>query len=233
MRLIGILIAGIMLAAMPALAVEELPDPGTTPDSPFYFMDSFFDNFRAAEKVSDERAAEMVAMARENNQRGMEKAMNGYQKALNRSEDDEEMANKTSNHLAVLGEVYDKVPEQAKKGIERAMNSSARGRERALERVRQRNPERASELENSTGRMLGRVRENARARVQEHMQGSKSRGNAEDKGKPGPGRDTRETDRPGPDNISSGEEPSTGGAVDSNESPSGEQSGPEGPNTGR
>lgn len=47
------------------------------------------------------------------------------------------VAKATSRHLDMLAEVYEKVPEQAKPAIERAMNESARGREAAVEALKE------------------------------------------------------------------------------------------------
>jgi len=46
------------------------------------------------------------------------------------------VAKATSIHLEVLSEVYEKVPEQAKLAIERAMSISVRGHERAVEALK-------------------------------------------------------------------------------------------------
>ena len=47
------------------------------------------------------------------------------------------IAEATSKHLEILGEVYDKVPEQARKSIEKAMSVSVNGREKAVEALKE------------------------------------------------------------------------------------------------
>ncbi len=49
---------------------------------------------------------------------------------------DQLVAKATSYHLDVLAEVYEKVPENSKAAIERAMNKSAKGRETAVEALK-------------------------------------------------------------------------------------------------
>lgn len=73
---------------------NELPDPGTTPDSPFYFMDkwgkqiSLAFTFNAAEKAqkalryADERMAEIDAMMTRNKIKEATQAANEYQNCL-------------------------------------------------------------------------------------------------------------------------------------------------------
>jgi len=58
------ILAMVVLMALPVMAQPELPDPGITPDSSFYFLDILFDVFQSAEETADERAAEIVAMAK-------------------------------------------------------------------------------------------------------------------------------------------------------------------------
>ena len=53
---------------------------------------------------------------------------------------DELVAKATSHHLEVLAEVYEKVPDQAKPAIERAMSTSIKGHARAVERLKEKAP---------------------------------------------------------------------------------------------
>lgn len=50
---------------------------------------------------------------------------------------DQLVAKATSHHLDVLAEVYAKVPKEAKPAIEKAMNKSVRGREKAVEALKE------------------------------------------------------------------------------------------------
>jgi hypothetical protein len=104
MKKIGTLslaIALVMALAIPTGAfaaasseTETLPDPGVTPDSPFYFMDqwgqqiSLVFTFNAGNKVqkalnyAEERLAEAHIMAKQNKVQAMERAANEYQNCL-------------------------------------------------------------------------------------------------------------------------------------------------------
>ena len=104
MKKLGILALALALAmiftiptgvyAAEAAETETLPDPGITPDSPFYFMDkwgkqiSLTFTFNAKQKVhkallyAEERLAEVEAMAQQNEVPAMERAANEYQHCL-------------------------------------------------------------------------------------------------------------------------------------------------------
>lgn len=66
---------------------------------------------------------------------------------LNITEISEKVIEVTSQHLKVLRDVLDRVPEEAKLAIERAMNVSARGQEKALEALGAISPEKVKEIE--------------------------------------------------------------------------------------
>jgi len=150
-----------LLAAPAALAQgDSLPTPGLTPDSPFYFLDKWGEGFgrffafgreaKAAKQTehAEERLAEAQVMADEGKDEEAQEAVDAYGSlisdaaanlaaAAQSGEDvDAALANlvtkATSIHLTVLADVYEKVPEQAKPAIERAMTQSAQGQEAAL-----------------------------------------------------------------------------------------------------
>lgn len=134
---------GLVLMVLMAVSVSaetKLPDPGITPDSPFYFLDRMFSVFKSSEALADERMAEIIDMAQKGHERGLAKAQEGYARAMDKrqqeSEEDEntaeEVARQTSNHLAVLAQVREQVSEQAKSGIDLAITESANERENAL-----------------------------------------------------------------------------------------------------
>jgi len=172
---LGIVLALFVLMALPAAAQPELPDPGMTPDSPFYFMDRLFDVFQSAESLADERASEMVAMAEKGNENALERARQGYQKAMQKrqrqAEEDEntaeEVSRQASNHLAVLARVREQVPEQARAGIGRALDDSTNSRKKGLEELEKKNPERAGAVAEAT---LQEVMANAPEAAQEGLQ---------------------------------------------------------------
>ena len=163
---IVLMFTAILLFAQTAADQEELPDPGITPDSPFYFADRMFDRFKSPEAQADERVAEMVVMAQKGDEEGLKKATEGYKEAIKRqqkeSEKDEETAEKvarqSSKHLAVLARVREKVSAKTKAGVDRALNESAKVRENAISALRKKNPERAGTVARET---LQRVMEKA------------------------------------------------------------------------
>lgn len=141
---------------------DQLPDPGMLPDNPLYFVKSMsegigtfltFGDVAEAERsldLAEQRLAEARALANEGKAEAAEKAVKRYEEQLERSQaraeearekgkDTEEVLTRTSEatlrHQVVLAEVYAKVPEQARPGIERAMRASMRGHEQSMRRV--------------------------------------------------------------------------------------------------
>ncbi|MEX0932844.1 MAG: DUF5667 domain-containing protein [Candidatus Pacearchaeota archaeon] len=154
---------------------SDLGSPGITPDSPFYFLDRLFDGLQSDEARADEKAAEVLAMARESKNEDAERALELYMKSLENldedASDDEDLAarvaEKTSTHLVVLSGVLEQVPEQAKGSIERALEESARGREASLDALRSINPSRGEQVASET---LTRVMANTPLEAQEGLQ---------------------------------------------------------------
>jgi hypothetical protein len=150
--------ANLVLATSAFALQENIGNPGITPDSPFYFLDTIFDGLQSPEAFADEKAAEIVAMAQQNKLNALEKARERYEKAMEKrnreageSEDKaEEVARQTSRHMEALLEIYEKIPEQAKQGIENAMENSFQGREMALNSLAERNRERANIIDEET-----------------------------------------------------------------------------------
>ncbi|MGM5488638.1 MAG: DUF4382 domain-containing protein, partial [Nanobdellota archaeon] len=164
------IVMSLCIAAQP-----ELPAPGITPDSPFYFMDTMFDGFQPAKARADERAAEMVAMAKKGNEAALEKARKGYEKAMAKrqqeaqenAEQAEDVARQSSNHMVVLGELRERIPEQARAGIYRAMNKSAHEREQALESLKNKDSQKAESVAKATlEEVLANAPEAAKAGIQ-------------------------------------------------------------------
>ena len=166
-----------------ALAQEtELPDPGLTPDSPFYFLERIsegignfftFGDLKKAEryaKLAAERVAEAKAVVDKGRPEVAKVALERYEdqlaKALTRAERakakgkdiervTEIVAEATSKHLTVLEGVLEKVPEVAKKAITRALEKSKNGHITALKVLAGENPKRAVEIniESAKGRL--------------------------------------------------------------------------------
>jgi hypothetical protein len=141
---------------------NDLPEPGLLPDSPFYFVKSWsegvgtfftFGDVAKAKRflnLSEKRLAEAVALVAKGKPEVAEGVMGKYQEHLNRAltkaeeaktkglDTDEvlaKVAEATLKHQAVLANVYEKVPAQAKSAIERAMQAGMRGYEEALKAV--------------------------------------------------------------------------------------------------
>jgi cellobiose-specific phosphotransferase system component IIA len=172
MKITSLLISLIFLFSLGVgvLAQEiELPDPGLTPNSPFYFMEIIaeeigtfftFGDLKKAERyaaLAAERLAEVQVIAGKGKPELVEKTLVRYKNQLEksmawaeRSESKGENIEKvmevltrvgqaTSKHLEVLAEVYEKVPEQAKPAIENAMKVSLKGHEKAVEALKAQN----------------------------------------------------------------------------------------------
>ncbi|MFW5852875.1 MAG: DUF4382 domain-containing protein [Nanoarchaeota archaeon] len=200
-----VVFAMLVLMNLSVVAQPELTEPGMTPDNPFYFMDRMFDGFQSAESVADERAAEMVAMAEENKEKALEKARKGYNKAMEKREKEagkdeeaaEEVARQASNHLAALVNVKEKVPEQAKASIDRAMNKSSEGRQNALEALKNKNPERAESVAKATlEEVLANAPEAAKAGLQRALEAQGTKGPSQSGEAGGDASEDRPTDVP-------------------------------------
>jgi len=170
----GLIIASLLFSGSAYAQDEELqlPNPGITPDSPFYFVDILGKNIglffafgpdakaKKAIQYAEERLAETQAMAAKNKSREVERAAHGYDKfvtmaaekageARQRGTSDnisEIVALATSRHLSVLDRVKDTVPKQAKEAIAKAKEASMNGMENALRALAKEKPERATEI---------------------------------------------------------------------------------------
>ncbi|MFH1864026.1 MAG: DUF5667 domain-containing protein [bacterium] len=160
--LLGIFLSMFLFTGMVQAQISELPEPGVLPDSPFYFVKSWtegigtlftFGDVAKAERfinLSEKRLAEAEALVEKGKPEIAERAIGRYQEHLDRAltkaeeaktkglDTDEvlaKVAEATLKHQAVLADVYEKVPEQAKSAIERAMQAGMRGYEEALKAV--------------------------------------------------------------------------------------------------
>jgi hypothetical protein len=147
-----LLLTSLLLSGTAYAQDEELPDPGITPDSPFYFFDTLGKNIglffafgpeakaRKALQYAEERLAEAQVMAAKNRVREMTRAANDYDGFMamvnERAEEarqqgvsdniSEKVALATSKHLSVLDRIKDKLPKGAKEDIAGA-SEEARG----------------------------------------------------------------------------------------------------------
>ena len=149
-KISSVIITVMMLLSTFVLAqTEGLADPGMTPDNPLYFLDEVSDLFQAEETVTDEKAAEIVAMAEKGNEKALAKAIQKYDKALLKQKKkaylDEEktakVAQQVSKHLAALAKVLEQVPEAAKPSVEEAMKKSAKGMTESFKELKALNEE--------------------------------------------------------------------------------------------
>jgi hypothetical protein len=175
MEKISLLITALFLTLSFGLGVlaqeAELPAPGLTPDSAFYFLESFFEDIGTlftfgdvakAEryaKLAAERVAEAKAVVDKGKPEAAEKALKRYEVQLKKalakanqarakgkdvSEVTEIVAEATSKHFAVLDEVLERVPVEAKEAIMKAKEVSKIGQMNALKVLAGERPERAA-----------------------------------------------------------------------------------------
>jgi len=169
MKVISLLITLVFLFSFGTVVLAqeiELPDPGLTPDSPFYFLETIaedvvtfftFGDLKKAERYAS-LAAERIAEAKDMVEKGkpelVEKPLKRYKSQLNKSMNRAEQAmfagkdfdkvmgviakagKTTSVHLEALTEVYEKVPEQTKTAVESAMGTLVKRHEKAVEALK-------------------------------------------------------------------------------------------------
>ncbi|UCE38852.1 MAG: hypothetical protein JSW00_06410, partial [Thermoplasmata archaeon] len=140
---------------IPVLAKPEgfqLPNPSFTPGHPIYGFEMFIEErievpiaglFGGQEglakkrlRLAEERLAEIEAIANDTNSNALERLRNRYEFQLNRTEAladkvdsmdlDSWIASRTSHHIEVLTELRERLPEQALRGIDEALEASAR-----------------------------------------------------------------------------------------------------------
>jgi hypothetical protein len=162
---------------------ETLPNPGMTPDSPFYIFDkmgkslgmllAFSPEAKAnkALQYAGERLAEAQGMAAENKTKKITGATDDFNKFMAeaiRNGVSENICGKiaitTSKHLEVLDGIKDKVPEKAKAAIARAKETSENGQIKALQALGKTRPDTAIDI--SSG-VIEKLLERARVRAAE------------------------------------------------------------------
>jgi len=166
-----------------ALGDEELPDPGITPDSPFYFADkwgkqiSLMFTFKAENKVqkalryADERLAEIDAMIAKNKIKEATRATNEYQNCLETATQNMEQARlkgvdvseavalMSEKHLGFLGNSAGDIPEDARAVLTQTRERAMLSQETALKSMAQDNPEKATQFNlKLMERQLNRIR---------------------------------------------------------------------------
>ena len=149
----------------------ELPDPGLTPDSPFYFLEivveeigtffTFGDLKKAARyaTLAAERVAEVQAVVEKGKPEFAEKTLTRYENQLNNSITRAEraqakgqsvknimeiVAEGTGKHLIVIEDILEKVSDKAKTAVIKAKEVSMTGQKEALRNLAEENPEKAT-----------------------------------------------------------------------------------------
>lgn len=156
---ISFLILGILFASPVSVSAET--KAGIKPGSFFYFFDTTFEKInlfftfnpeKKAQKnleYADERLAEAEAVAQEKNTDAVKTAVAGYESniALAAEESSQikdkgkteellnSIADNTSKHQEILAEVLNKVPDEAKDAIIKAIEVSRKGQEEALKQI--------------------------------------------------------------------------------------------------
>lgn len=162
---------------------ETLPDPGTTPDSPFYFMDKWskhislaftFNTAKKLEKVltyADERMAEIDAMMAQNKIKEANRATYEYRKCLELAtrymeqarlkgtDVSEEVVLMTEKHLGYLCNYAGNASGDALKLMTQIRERAMTRQETALKNMAQGDPEKAIQLNlQMMERHLNRIR---------------------------------------------------------------------------
>ncbi len=185
--LFSFLLISFLFAGLVQAQTNDLPEPGMLPDSPFYFLKSWsegigtlftFGEVKKAERfldLSERRLSEAKALVEKDSmeyatkaieryeeqlERALQRAERGKEKGKGTDEVLERISEATLKHQGVLVDVYEKVPEEAREGIKRAMENSMRGHEEALRAVSEEKREEVMER-------METKREEARDRAEE------------------------------------------------------------------
>ncbi len=151
---------------------EELSNPGTLPDSAFYGLKKAFEGLgnaftfgetaktARALKLAERRLAEAEAMANKGESEFVDELSEEYENQINKANEIASLAKEASDkeklaelvsmatlqHLTVLDEVQERVPEQARERIVAARERSIRGNQEALKTLARENPEKSAEI---------------------------------------------------------------------------------------
>ena len=182
----------IFLFAFSVLAqTSDLPDAGLAPDSPLYFLKNWkesiqtFFTFGAENKakqylhLAEVRLAEYQKMVEKGKTEIAQKTLEKYEKQLNHALEKlnqakqqgrdvgqvlEKVSEATQKHQEILLKVYEEVSEQAKKGIENALQKSLQGYEKAIESV---GKEKKETLENQLQQQKQKIKEKTGLKLKE------------------------------------------------------------------
>jgi len=174
-RILTILLTLVFLLAIPfgsvfADEMESLPDPGITPDSPFYFMDkwgqsiSMMFTFGLENKMNkslqfaEEKLAELEAMAAQNKAKFMERAAKEYRhyldtatqnmaKAMDEGMDpSEQVTTMMAKHISIMYSNNGELDENCLQITEQTRQRAEICQKAALEALAEQDPEKAVQL---------------------------------------------------------------------------------------
>lgn len=142
--------------------VDDLPKPGFLPGNPLYFMQNIgeglsglfsFGNVKKVKReirMAERRVAEAKVLVEnerydlaESTIRRYRRIMDNVEDRVNEMKEDgkdvdgvaKQLAESTLKHQGVFAEIYNRVPDEAKAGVMRAMEASRRGHEMAVSSV--------------------------------------------------------------------------------------------------
>jgi hypothetical protein len=148
------------LASGAEAQTNDLPSPGMLPDHPLYFLKSSAEGIRTfftfgelaraerALSLAERRLSEADVLITLGNPEKAEDTLDRYGEQLDRAlvkaerarangDNTDEFSARAStatlHHQAVLADVHERVPAQARPGIERAMRAGMRGHEKAMD----------------------------------------------------------------------------------------------------
>lgn len=163
-KIIGITTFSLLFFSGVAFAQEDtLPPAGITPESPFFFLDRFFEDigsffiFDKAGKarhhlaLAEERLAEAQALAKSGND-NTEEVIKLFEEQLKSAQERAQESGKfdvtakvaeaATKHISVLDEIIDRVPRQAKDSLRAAKERSVDGQIEALRGLAKQDPQR-------------------------------------------------------------------------------------------
>jgi hypothetical protein len=167
-KIIAVAMLGVLIFSGVAHAqTSDLPDPGTLPGSPFYFVKDFFEgvgtfftfgNSAKAERylgLAEKRLVEAQALAEQDNERTqatIARYEEQYAKAKERAKRAENIdlevrvTDATTKHLAVLDSILERVPEQTRESIRVTKERSVAGQLETLRGIAQQDPKAAVDI---------------------------------------------------------------------------------------
>ncbi len=192
--LIVLVVAAAVLSPCVFAQDTTLPNPGLTPDSPLYFLDTWSEDIslaltanpesktRKQITIAEEKLAEAEAMGNKGKGEAAEVAADRYGKMVTSAAKGvvaaaqsgegftdavgELLATSTSISQQVLAGVYEKVPEQARSAIQKAMQVSSQGMEQALNSISNTN---RNQVREKVEQNLNKARENAPEEAQQFI----------------------------------------------------------------